>query len=264
MVDRPSPPASDPPTGDADDQDDHDDDGLLDHIGDFIDEALGEHLEPTPTPEDPWERRQRRLDAWTAVLLGLAAFATAWATYQSTQWSDRQQDFEAEATILYSIAGQVTTDASQAEMVDTQMWLRWVEAVDEGRVSRAEFLRDRFSPQLTAAVGAWLSDIPDDAELGPATLPDGTPMDLPEYEVELRVTETILTATADLRRDDANEASNRAREYVLLAVVLAMVLLLGSIATKFTSPKIQVWLILASVVLLLYSAVRSIQLDTLW
>jgi len=70
-------PAAAPPAPERDD-----DDGLLGKVADVVGEVLGEDLEPAP--EGPWERRQRRLDRWTALLLGMAAFATAWATFQAS------------------------------------------------------------------------------------------------------------------------------------------------------------------------------------
>ena len=84
-----------------------DDDGVLDDLGEFVDVVLGEDLVPQD-PEDPWEKRQRILDSWTAVILALAAVATAWATFQASQWSGAQADAQS-ASESASIASKSAT-----------------------------------------------------------------------------------------------------------------------------------------------------------
>jgi len=125
-------------------QGDHDD--LLDKVADVVDDVMGENLAP-PKPEAPWEHRQRILDSWTAILLGIAALATAWATFQASQWGGVQSDAQSAAAITRSDAGRTQTEASRAETVDSQMWLDWLDAVSARQPAKASFLRARFSPQ---------------------------------------------------------------------------------------------------------------------
>ncbi len=54
----------------------------------------------------------------------------------------------------------------------------------------------------------------------------------------------------------ADQASNTSTRYVMLAVLFALVLFFASVATKFTAPKIQVALILTSLVMLFTTCVR--------
>jgi hypothetical protein len=63
-----------------------DDDSLLEKVDQVFDDVLAEDMAP-PEPMDPWERRQRMLDSWTAISLALAAVAAAWASFQASQWS---------------------------------------------------------------------------------------------------------------------------------------------------------------------------------
>jgi hypothetical protein len=60
-------------------------------LDDVVDDILGDDL-PPPKPEDPWERRQRVLEATTAVILAIAAVGTAWATFQGSQWASAESD----------------------------------------------------------------------------------------------------------------------------------------------------------------------------
>src|SRR6516225_3942790 len=91
---------------------DEPDDGGL--IGDVVEEILGENL-PPPEVEDPWERRQRILETTTTVILALAAVATAWATFQATQWSSRESDAYAASSVARSKAIQATSHGTRTE-----------------------------------------------------------------------------------------------------------------------------------------------------
>ncbi len=63
---------------------DHFEDGtMLGSLEDVVDSVLGEDLVP-PEPESPWERRQRVLDSWTAIILAVAAVCAAWASFQAS------------------------------------------------------------------------------------------------------------------------------------------------------------------------------------
>src|SRR5215468_2043653 len=102
--------------------DEPDDGGLLE---DVVDEILGENL-PPPRTEDPWERRQRILETTTTVILSLAAVATAWATFQATQWSSRENDAVSASAAARSKAVEATNHGTRTELLDTTIWLQWL------------------------------------------------------------------------------------------------------------------------------------------
>jgi hypothetical protein len=84
-----------------------DDDGFFD---DVVDEILGDDL-PPPGPEDPWERRQRVVEATTAIILAIAAVGTAWATFQASQWSSADTDAVSASSVARNKAIQATNHA---------------------------------------------------------------------------------------------------------------------------------------------------------
>lgn len=241
-------------------EEEHDD--LLEKVSDVVDHVLGEDLGPAE-PEDPWERRRRILDSWTAVILGIAALATAWTAFQVSQWSSVESDAQAAASILRADAGRTATEASRIELVDTQLWLDWVDAYGARQTARAAFLRERFSPQLDAAQKQWLTGVHVGADGKPSAIPKGTPFEQPAYVVPQQVKADAIAASAETKLAEAGEASDNAISFVLLAVILALVLLFAGIATKFTSPKIQAILIVSSIVLLGYCAIRFAMLPEL-
>lgn len=234
-----------------------DDEGVLEKVDHLVDEVLATDIAPTE-PEDPWERRQRILDSWTAIILAVAAVATAWSSFQASQWSNAQSDAQSASAIQRSDANRAASEATSESVVDSQMWISWVEAESSGLKDRAGFLRDRFSPALDRAQKEWLGTVPVDAEGNPATVPLGTPVDLPSYVPPARLRADALSDKAEGSLAAADEASNHATSYVMLTVLFALVLFFASVATKFTAPKVQVSLILVSLLLLVTTTIRML------
>ncbi len=238
------------------------DDGVLDQLGDVVDVVLGEDLGPQE-PEDPWERRQRLFDSWTAIILAVAAVATAWATFQASQWSGTQSDAQSASSIARADAGRAATAATTDTIIDSQTWLSWIGAVDAGQKAKADFLDNRFSPWLKVAQKDWLSGVKLDATGVPVVIPPGTPLELPSYVVPKQVESDADAARAEQLLADADVAAANSTRFVLLAVILALVLFFASVATKFSQPKAQVLLTVVSLVLLVVSVVRLLLLPQL-
>jgi len=232
---------------------------VLEKVDQLVDDMLGTAMVPVD-PEDPWERRQRILDSWTAIILAIAAVATTWASFQASQWSGAQSDAQSASAIQRSDANRAASEATSQAVIDSEMWISWVEATASGQKDRAGFLRDRFSPALDRAQREWLGRVPVDAEGNPASVPDGTPLDLPSYVVPAQLQADGFSDRAEASLASADEASNTSTRYVMLAVLFALVLFFASVATKFTSPKIQVALIVAGLVLLVTTSVRMFML----
>lgn len=232
---------------------------VLEKVDQLVDDMLGTNIVPVD-PEDPWERRQRILDSWTAIILAIAAVATTWASFQASQWSNAQSDAQSISAIQRSDANRAASEASSQSVVDSEMWISWVEAVASKQKDRAGFLRDRFSPALDKAQKEWLGTVPVDGDGNPARVPDGTPLNLASYVVPAQVQADVLSTKAEASLADADYASNTSTRYVMLAVLFALVLFFASVATKFTSPKIQVALILTGLLLLFTTCVRMFML----
>ena len=237
-------------------------DGLLDDVGELVDEVLGENL-PEPEPEDPWERRLRIVDSITAVLLSVAAVATAWATFQASQWADRQGDAVAAASIARTESLRLSNDAGQAEQVDTATWLEWLTAYSQGERERANFLKERFRPTLAAAHRNWAAKAIIGPNGKPTSVPDGTPFDQPTYVLPKAEEAERLAGNAETRMAEAQEASTTSTEFVTAALILALVMFFSGIATKFRNPRLQVVLVVLATGFLLIGLVRTFTLEQL-
>jgi hypothetical protein len=236
-----------------------DDDSLLERIDDVIDTALGEDL-PPPEEKDPWERRERLLDSWTAVLMGIAALLTAWTSYQSAQWADVQTEALESASTSRTNAARLAAEASRSELVDAEVWLAWYSAYGAKRERAADFLQERFSPQLARAQAAWLNGVRFDPDGDPETVPSGTPFDVADYTVPERALEAEELARADTLIDEAVTASETNSSFVVIVVLLALSLFFLGIATKLGRPKVQVAMIAIGAALMILSSIRIIAL----
>lgn len=235
--------------------------GILDKVEEVIEEVVEELLgpdAPPPEDEDPWERRARRLDSWTAIILAIAAIGTAWVSFQASQWSDKQSDAQSASAIKRSDANRAASEATTDQILDSQMWLSWLRAKAQGREQEATFFRERFSPWLDSAQKSWGASVPTDADGKPAAIPKGTPLDLPAYVVPAKQKAEALAAEAEAELAEADEAAGHATRFVLLAVVYALVLFFASITTKVGAAKVQALLLLFSIGFLVYAGVRTL------
>lgn len=239
-----------------------DDDGILDDVEDVVHTVLGEHL-PAPEPEDPWERRQRVLDAVTAVILAVAAVATAWATFQSSQWADAQSDAVAAASTARTESIRYQSAAEQTEQIDTAVRLQWLQAVSGRDTRRAAFLEERFRPTLEQAHKAWVAKAEVSASGRITDLPPGTPFTEPEYRIPAQAKADSLGAEAEQDLTEAQEASSNNTKFVTDALVLALVLFFAGIATKFRNPKIQALLVALGLAFAMFGLVRLLTLPQL-
>ena len=193
----------------------------------------------------------------------LAAVAATWASFQASQWSGSESDAQSVSAIARSDAGRAASDATGEQIVDSQMWLSWLNAYANGQQQRADFFRGRFSPALAAAQAEWVSRAVLGADGKPVTIPPGTPMDLPTYVVPSSLTAQLYADKAEAALAEADVASSTATRFVLLAVLFALVLFFASVATKFAAPKVQALLILLSIALLLITFGRLLLLPQL-
>ena len=230
-------------------------DTVIEKLDAVVDDVLATDLAP-PEPEDRWERRQRILDSWTAIILAVAAVATTWASFQASQWSGAESDAQSTSAIARSDAGRSQSEATSDQIVDSQMWLSWLNAYANGQKERAAFLAERFSPTLRVAQETWLTGAQFDSLGVPTAIPTGTPMDLPSYVVPAAAQADEYGAAAEAALADADVSSSNATRFVLLAVLFALVLFFASVATKFSAPKVQALLLLLALLLLSLSLVR--------
>jgi hypothetical protein len=172
-------------------------------------------------------RRQHLVELFSTILLAVAAVATAWSTYQSTQWRGEQAVSTSKGTAARIESSEAATRAGQLTQIDIATFVQWTDAHLTGDAELAEFYRHRFRPEFEPAFDAWLAT-------EPFTNPDAplTPFAMPEYRVSESVRSSELNAQAGEHSNDAESANQRADDYVLAVVLLASALFFAGISTK--------------------------------
>ena len=172
----------------------------------------------------------RRLELAATVLLAVAAVATAWSTYQSTQWRGEQAANYSKGTAARILSAEETTRAGQKTQVDIALFSQWVDAYAAGDKRLAAFYRRRFRAEFVPAFDAWLAS-------KPLTNPHAakTPFALPSYHVAEAAQATRLDAQAAAHSAAADRANKRSDNYVLAVVLLASALFFAGISTKLHS-----------------------------
>ena len=172
-------------------------------------------------------RRRHLVDLFSTVLLAVAALATAWSTYQSTQWRGEQAVSTSKATAARIESSEAATRAGQLTQVDIATFVQWTNAHVAGDDELAEFYRRRFRPEFEPAFDAWIATEPFTNADAPLT-----PFAMPEYKVTELVRSSELNAQAGRYSEDAEAANQRADNYVLAVVMLAAALFFAGISTK--------------------------------
>jgi hypothetical protein len=175
-------------------------------------------------------RREHWVELFSTILLAVAAVATAWSTYQSTRWRGEQAVDTSKGTAARIQSSQAATRAGQLTQIDIATFVQWTNARVAGDRELADFYRNRFRPEFEPAFDAWLATRPFTNPNAPLT-----PFAMPQYKVAESVHSKALNAQAEARSNDAEQANERADNYVLAVVLLAASLFFAGISTKLHS-----------------------------
>ena len=180
----------------------------------------------------PWDRR---LEIVSAILMSIATVTSAWCAYQSARWSGEQAFYLSEAAAMGRDSAQKMIQAGQVETLDVAMFLEYTRALSQKNHNLANFLYQRFRPELKTATDAWLA-------LKPLQNPDAppSPFEMTEYRIIEKEDAQRLNDTVHERVDEARNANKISDNYILFTVIFASVLFFGGIATKFQSRRLKI------------------------
>ena len=171
--------------------------------------------------------RSNLIETFATILLAVAAVATAWTTYQSTQWRGEQASHTSKSTTARIESSTAFTRAGQLTQIDIATFTQWVNATVAGDTKLADFYRSRFRDEFTPAFDAWLAT-------NPLTNPDApeTPFAMPEYVVADAQKAEQLNREATRQATAASESVRRSDNYMLAVVLFAASLFFAGISTK--------------------------------
>jgi hypothetical protein len=173
---------------------------------------------------------ERRLEILSTVLLALATVATAWAAYQSRQWTGQQSEDYSHATASRIAVNRFAALANRQVQIDVATFIEWVDAHQEHRTALARFYRARFRDEFKPAFAAWLAARPFEDPNAPRT-----PFETSEYRLQASAEAERLEARAAAASKVAGEANQRADNYMLAVVLFASSLFFAGISTKLGS-----------------------------
>lgn len=204
------------------------------------------------------ERRQRTIDRTEiviAVLLGIAAILTAWSTFQSAQLGGAVTAAYSEGIRLSDTASQAFNDASATDIADEALFLEFAKASNSGDESTADYIYSSLmSEDLAAAVDWWLEQ-PDSAGYGTPFVEDN-----PAWSTVAFDDAAALDEEAQAKFDEATVQDGLGSEFDVLSIIIAIALFLFGVGSLVRQQRIKVGLGAIGAVILVYSAIRLLQL----
>jgi hypothetical protein len=179
---------------------------------------------------EPRSATVRRLELMSTVLLALAAVATAWAAYQSRQWTGVQAQATSKATATRIEENRVSALANRQVQIDVATFIQWLDARQEHHPQLAMFYEARFRPELKPAFAAWLATKPFTNEAAPPT-----PFAMRQYRLKASDDAQRLERAAAADSERSKDANEHADNDMLAVVLFATALFFAGIATKLTT-----------------------------
>ena len=169
---------------------------------------------------------EERLELLVAILLGLAAVATAWAAFQASQWDGEEVRAYTDANLALSDANFFYNAGTQLAIQDELLFVDYVTAIQAEDTDLAAYLRESLMrPELVAAIG-WWEEQPDDV-----TTPfvEGNP----EYSNASYAEADALTERVDASYAAGQAANGNGDAFNLVTVLLAASLFVLGISGSF-------------------------------
>jgi hypothetical protein len=176
----------------------------------------------------------RRIDTIAAVLLAVAAVATAWSSYQASRWTGEQAKTFSAANAARVESTRSSGLANAQTQIDVAVFIQWIDARLQGDDDLAAFYEERFRDEFKPAFRAWL-------RTGPFADPSAPPSPFAMDEYQLAATQEAneLSATAEASAELARTYIQRATNYVLGVVLFATSLFFAGISTKLSSTRLR-------------------------
>ena len=105
-------------------------------------------------------RFEKWLEIAATLLLAFATVGSAWSAYQSKRWGGVQMFSMVAANGARSEAVRLSDKASQLTSIDVSMFLQYISAVSFHQQQLADFILQRFRPEMKVAVDAWRATQP--------------------------------------------------------------------------------------------------------
>jgi hypothetical protein len=184
-------------------------------------------------------RRRRSLFAWllrpsaetlAAILLAIAALATAWSSYQASVWGGIQSAQYNTSGGLRTRATRAAEQATRLQLLDVFLFTKWLEAEADGHTRLARYYREHFRPEFRPAFEAWRA-------AGADAAARTTPFERPEYQLATAIESERLDKAASTAVAAGQRANDVSDGYVFDTVILASVLFFAGAVRPLVSQR---------------------------
>lgn len=183
-------------------------------------EAAGEHAEHA--------RRDRMISIVEALILSIVALLAAWSGYSAAKWGTHGSLALAKAASTRTKANLNQIQATQIRTLDSVTFNAAEAAYLAGNTKLFRLTIKRMRPGYRPAVNAWIALHP---LKNPHAPPD--PSYMPQYRIPQESAARVFDAKADAYFEEGQSAAETADKYVRLTVLLAAVLFLVGIGSRF-------------------------------
>ena len=187
----------------------------------------------------------RGIELLLAVMLGAVTLATAWSGYQSARWGGTQSVLFSQAGAYRTESTRASTEAGQLVQIDVGLYMNWIEAYARDDQVLFDYYQELFRGEFQPAFEAWLATDPANNPDAPAT-----PFEMPQYKLAKAEEAKQLELDAEAAFEEGRAANQQSDDYILNAVILASVLFLSGIVTRFDWLPVRLLIIVAALVLL--------------
>ncbi len=214
-----------------------------------------EHARHAAHSEGEHTNRDRISSIVEAVIFSVVALLAAWSGYSAAKWGTHSSLSLAKASSTRTKVSLASIQASQIRTLDSVSFNAAETAYTSGNAALFRVALDRMRPRYRPAVKAWLAMHP---LKNPNAPPD--PSYLPQYRIPQETQARVLNAQADAYFSEGSSGADTADKYVRLTVLLAAVLFLVGIGSRFPARLARYGLIRVAGVLLLISAIQLLGL----
>jgi hypothetical protein len=173
-------------------------------------------------------RAEERLELIVAILLGLAAVATAWAAFQASKFDGNMAKSALDANLALSDANAFYNAGDQTYLNDQLLFLEYERALRNGDEEYAEYVRDSMMRDEFIAALDWYEQ-PENYDAYWSPFVEENPFyTIPEYDTARQLEEEV-----DVHYEEGEEANSTGDTYNLITVLLAASLFVLGIAGSF-------------------------------
>jgi hypothetical protein len=226
--------------------------------GTEVGKEIAEHREHAQHAEhvaSDHARRDRIVSVIEALILSIVALLAAWSGYSAAKWGTDSSVSLARASATRTKASLASLEANQIRTLDSVSFNAAETAYAAKNAKLYHLALRRLRPGYRPALEAWIA-------LRPLTNPKAPPDPsyMPQYRIPQQTVGLVLSAQADRYFKEGQSAAGTADKYVRLTVVLAAVLFLVGIGSRFPVRAARYGLVGVAAALLVVSIVELLSL----